>query len=112
MASPSARNTRRTRWRTLAGRPVTSSTTSSNGRTENGFSRYVPQKSQVLFEQPYVTWTIRLSASLGGRMTAPWYLTLTMLAWAAGRRAPGAPGPAAALDLVRACALLVDGACG
>ena len=91
MASPSARNTRRTRWRTLTGRPVTSSTTSSNGRTAKGFSRYVPQKSQVLLEQPYVTCTIRLSASLGGRITAPWYLTPTMLAWAAAAR----PGVAA-----------------
>ena len=52
IASPSARKTRRTRWRTLPGSPVMSSTTSSNGRTANGLSRYVPQKSQVLLEQP------------------------------------------------------------
>jgi hypothetical protein len=54
---------------------MTSSTTSSKGRTPKGLSRYVPQKSQVSFEQPYVTCTIRLEASLGGRMTAPRYLT-------------------------------------
>jgi hypothetical protein len=33
----------------------------------------VPQKSQSPWEQPYVTWMMRLSASLGGRMTAPKY---------------------------------------
>ena len=83
------------------GRPMTSSTTSSNGRTAKGLSRYVPQKSQVLLEQPYVTCTIRLAASLGGRMTAPWYLTATMLAWAARRRARGGRLPEALSPHVR-----------
>ena len=52
-----------------------------------------------------MTCTIRLEASLGGRMTAPWYLTATMLARAAGG-APARPSPAAVLAgrrLVRLC---------
>ena len=40
------------RLRTAAGSSRTSSATSAKGRTANGLSRYVPQKSQVLLEQP------------------------------------------------------------
>ncbi len=65
MVLPSARKMDGT-WRYIRRALRRSALTSSGSRTRYFFILYMPQKTQRLWGQPRVTWTMRLLASHGG----------------------------------------------